>query len=78
MSDLKKDADLFLLQMTRQAKMKVRDKPVDNETAHIMEDELKNKFIEQLAHDSIHTAKIKPIAQVLDKISKLTYDRWYA
>lgn len=50
----------------------------DNEGAHITEDDLKNRFIKQLASGSIQTTQIKPIAQVLDKISKLQYDRWYA
>ena len=50
----------------------------DNEGAHITEDELKNRFIKQLANGSMQTSQIKPTAQLLDKISQLEYGRWYA
>lgn len=50
----------------------------DNEGVHITEDELKDKFIEHVATNKISREQIKPIAQVLDKISKTDYVRWYA
>lgn len=68
------------MQITKKSEKEIKHQfhYFDEESAHITEDDLKNRFIEQLASGSIQTTQIKPIAQVFDKISKLDYDRWYS
>ncbi len=69
-----------IMNITKKSQKEVKAKfdYFDNEGAHIMEDELKDKFFEQLANNRIPQGQLRPIAQVLHKISKLDYGRWYA
>ena len=69
-----------IMNITKKSQKEVKAKfdYFDNEGAHIMEDGLKDKFIERLANNQIPQGQVRPIAQALNKISKLGYGRWYA
>ena len=51
----------------------------DSESLHLLEDELAQKFIQNLAEELItNLDTIKNISKIIKQINKTDFDRWYA
>ena len=51
---------------------------MDNEWAHLNEDEIKNHFIKGISNGLYTKKQSKDIAEILDIITVFNYQRWYA